>query len=59
MNKKAQNLVEYLLIFAMVAFFCAFAFAGRFNFAALKNFVFNRPTDSSDAGKIKIEAMTE
>lgn len=57
MKKQGQNLVEYILIFAMVATICYFGFAGKFNVTAIKNLIFNRSTDN--AGKIKIEAMTQ
>lgn len=59
MNKKAQNLVEYTLIFAMVAMICYFGFARKFNITSIKNFVFMSPIDNADPHKIKIEAMTQ
>ena len=57
-KKKAQNLMEYLLIAAMVAI-AGYAFVTKFDFQNLKNYVFNRPADSADNTKIRIEAMTE
>lgn len=57
MKKTAQNLLEYALILALIAVVGAAAFA-KFNFQAIKNYVFNRPADSADHTKIKIEAMT-
>lgn len=53
----AQNLMEFILIFALVAIAC-FGFVMKFNFGKFKNFVFLRQTDSADKTKIKIEAMT-
>lgn len=57
-KRLAQNIVEYLLIAAMVAM-AGYIFASKFDFRTLKNYVFMRPADSSDSTKIKIEAMTE
>ena len=57
--QKGQNLVEYLLIVAMVAIIIGYGFVGKFDFKSLKNYVFMRPADSTDATKIKIEAMTD
>ena len=58
MKKKGQNLIEYVLIFAMVAVAC-YGFVSKFDFKTLKNYVFIRPADSADPSKIKIEAMTQ
>lgn len=55
--KKGQNLLEYILIFAMLAI-VGYVFVSKFNFNSLKGYVFMRPADSADATKIKIEAMT-
>lgn len=55
---KAQNMMEYLLIAAMVAI-VGYGFVAKFDLQKLKNHVFMRPTDSTDNTKIKIEAMTE
>lgn len=55
--KKAQNLLEYILIAALFAFFGYIA-VSKFNLPAIKNYVFMRPADSADPAKIKIEAMT-
>lgn len=57
-QKKAQNLLEYILIFAMVAI-AGYAFAAKFDIRKIKNYVFDRPADSSSPSKIKIEAMTD
>lgn len=56
--KKAQNLVDYILILTMVAII-AFGIATRFDLGAIRNHVFVRPTDSANPSHIKIEAMTD
>jgi len=56
-QKKSQNLVEYLLIFAMVAI-VSYGFVAKINLKTIKNYVFDRPADTTDPTKIKIEAMT-
>ena len=59
-NKKAQNVLEYILIFAMVAA-GGYAFVTKFDFKTLRNYDFMRPVDSSDTTngtKIRIEPMT-
>lgn len=58
MKKEAQTLVEYALIFVLVALM-AYTFANGFDFQAIKRYVFMRPVDSTDSSKLKIEAMTE
>lgn len=55
--KKGQNLLEYLLIFAMLAVACC-AFVSKMDLKSIKNYVFMRPADSTEPNKIKIEAMT-
>lgn len=56
--KKAQNLIEYILIFALVAI--AFgAFAVKMNLKMIKNYVFMRPAESAGSSRLKIEAMTD
>ena len=55
--KRGQNLLEYILIFAMIAF-VGYVFVAKFDLKTLKNYVFNRPSESGSS-KIKIEAMTE
>ena len=59
-KRKAQNLIEYSLILAMVAF-AGYYFVTNFDLKKIKNYVFNRPTyvDAKGHEKIKIEAMTE
>ena len=57
-KKKSQNLLEYILIFAMVAV-AGYAFVAKFDLSRLKNYVFSRSADTADTSKIKIEAMTE
>ena len=58
MKKKAQTLVEYVLIFVLVSLI-AYTFVSKFNFQAIKSYVFMRPVDSTNSSKIKIEPMTE
>lgn len=53
----SQTMLEYILIFAMVAMISAGVLM-HFDLKSLKNYVFMRPADSTDASKIKIEAMT-
>lgn len=53
--RKAQNLLEYILIFALVAVM-GYVFMANFDLKKIKNYVFGRPSDS--ATEIKIEAMT-
>jgi len=55
--KKGQNLLEYILITALIAVIGAL-FVSKFDLRAIKNYVFMRPADSTDSSKIKIEAMT-
>lgn len=54
--KKAQNLLEQVLIVAFVAIVC-YTVASKFDLKTLRNYVFIRPAD--DAGQINIEAMTK
>ena len=54
---KSQNLLEYILIAALIAVAGA-AFVSKFDLRTIKNYVFMRPADSTDPSKIKIEAMT-
>jgi len=56
--KKAQNLVEYALIFSLVAIVCL-VFTSKMDLRAIKNYIFMRPADSTDSTKINIEAMTK
>lgn len=58
MKKTAQNLLEYVLIFAMVAV-VGYGFVAKFDLTQLKNYVFSRPADTTDASRIRIEPMTE
>ncbi|MDD3435556.1 MAG: hypothetical protein PHC64_00230 [Candidatus Gastranaerophilales bacterium] len=55
---KSQNLLEYVLIAAMIAI-AGYFFMSKFDFNTIKHYVFTRPIDSSDSTKIKIEAMTK
>lgn len=61
--KKAQNLLEYILIFAMVAI-AGYFFVSKFDFKNIRNYVFMRPASTGTVNgvsgtRIKIEAMTE
>lgn len=56
MRKNAQNLVEYFLIFSLMAV-AMFGFAAKFDFKNLKNYIFMRPANST-TGIITIEPMT-
>lgn len=58
MKKSGQNLIEYILIGAMVAI-VGLGILFKFDFQALKNYVFMRPADTSNPSRIKIEAMTD
>lgn len=58
MKKKGQNLVEYLLIAAIVAIACV-TILMKVNMKSLRNYVFMQPADSTDSTQIKIKAMTE
>lgn len=55
--KKAQSLLEYILIFSVVAM-AGYVISSKMDFKALRNYVFVRPADST-TGVIKIEAMTK
>ncbi|HNW25405.1 MAG TPA: hypothetical protein PLG15_02525 [Candidatus Gastranaerophilaceae bacterium] len=52
--KKGQTVIEYFLIFVLVALF-ATVFASKFDFKKIKNYVFSRP---SSGPVIEIEPMT-
>jgi hypothetical protein len=54
--KKAQNLVEYALIVALVAVVGGFAIS-KFDFGKIRDVVFSRPTGTGTS--INIEAMTK
>ena len=54
---KSQNLLEYILIAALIAVVCAVV-VSKFDLRTIKNYVFMRPADSTDPSKIKIEPMT-
>ena len=55
--KKAQNMLEYLLIASIVAVAC-YMFVSKFDLKSIKNYVFMRTPDATDTTKIKIEPMT-
>ena len=56
--KKAQNLLEYILIFMIVAV-AGYVISTKVNLNNIKSYVFTRPLSSSDRSKIEIEAMTK
>ena len=56
--KKAQTLLEYVLIVAFVGLVAGMA-ASSFDLRTIKNYVFTRPADSSNPSQINIEAMTK
>lgn len=63
MKKNGQNLIEYLLIAALIAV-ASYGFVAKFNLQSLRNYVFMRPasTDTTNGvtgTRIKIEAMTQ
>lgn len=56
---QSQNLLEGILIFALVALGCC-AFVSHFDYKLLRNYVFGRPaTTSGGSTTITIEAMTK
>ena len=54
--KKAQNLIEYVLIFMLIAVVGGFA-VSKFDYSKVKNFVFARPV--GNGSQVSIEAMTK
>ena len=54
--KKAQNLIEYVLIFLLIAVMGGVA-VSRFDFSKVKNFVFARPV--GNGAEVNIEAITK
>ena len=56
MKKNAQTIVEYMLIFVIVAI-ALFYIQQNVNFKSIKNYVFMRPADATGA-TINIESMT-
>jgi len=57
-KSKAQNILEYVLIAAVIAM-SGYIFVSKFDMQKLKNYVFMRPADDTNKSRIKIEAMTE
>lgn len=62
-NKKAQNVMEYLLIASMVAI-AGYYFTAKFDIKKLRNYVFDRPASTGTVNgvtgtRIKIESMTQ
>lgn len=55
---KSQNMIEYVLIAALIAV-AGYFFVSKFDFKIIKNYVFMRPASSTDSTKIEIEAMTK
>lgn len=63
MKRNGQNLLEYVLIFAMVAII-GYAFVANFDMQTIRNYIFKRPASESTVNgvtstRINIEAMTE
>ena len=56
--KKAQNLLEYILILMLVVL-AAYTFTTKMDLKSIKNYVFGRPADSAHPTEIKIEEMTK
>ncbi len=61
--KKAQNLLEFILIFALIAI-AGYAFSSKFDLKKIRNHVFMRPAteqtiNGDTSTRIKIEAMTD
>lgn len=56
MRKNAQNLIEYALIFALIAVMGGVA-VSKFDFGKIRNFVFARPTGTGSS--INIDPMTK
>lgn len=59
---KSQNLIEYILIFALIAI-AGYAFVSKFDLKTLRNYVFMRPASTSTVNgvtgtRINIEPMT-
>ncbi len=57
--KKAQNLLEYILIAALIATAIGYGFVAKIDLKKIKNYVFLRPSDPSNSTRIKIESMTD
>lgn len=63
MKKKAQNVIEFALILALIAIAGA-AFVMKFDLKKIRNYVFNRPATTGTVNgvtgtRINIEAMTK
>lgn len=56
--KKGQNLIEYILIFAVVALL-AYAFISRIDLRTIRNYVFVRSPSATNPSQIEIEPMTD
>jgi len=56
--RKAQTVIEYVLIAALVAIISATC-ASKMNLKSIKNYVFDRPSDTTTPSQINIEAMTK
>lgn len=56
--KKAQSLVEYMLIAALIAV-AGYVFIAKVDLTKIRDYVFVRHTDAEHPSQIKIEAMTE
>lgn len=56
--RKAQNLIEYALIFMFVAVMGYLA-VSKIDISNIKTYVFNRPAGVKGSSQISIEAMTD
>lgn len=57
-RRNAQGLLEYLLIFAMIAV-VSLGFVTKFDLSKIRNHVFDRPADTANPSRITIEPMTQ
>lgn len=57
-KRNAQGLLEYILIFAMIAV-VSLGFVTKFDLSKIRNHIFDRPADTTDPSRITIEPMTK
>ena len=58
MRRRAQNVVEYALIFAIVAV-AALMLSNRIDLKKVRDYVFVRPSSQTNPSHIRIEPMTD